>query len=83
MWPASLFAVRGPDLMTGLPQRTTGNRQRMTTPDLTGDHAVSEAFASRPAMPSIAASALLESRMLIERTRRTVADWLTRTGWTQ
>jgi len=55
----------------------------MTTPDLTGDRAVPAAFASRPPMPSIAASALLESRMLIERTSRTVADWLARTGWMQ
>jgi hypothetical protein len=55
----------------------------MTTPDLAGDDAVPDAFESRPPMPSIAASALLESRMFIERTRRTLADWLTRTGWTQ
>ncbi len=66
-----------------LPRRATGNCHRMTTPDLTGDHAVPDAFASRPPMPSIAASALLESRMLIERTRRTVADWLTGRGWTE
>jgi hypothetical protein len=55
----------------------------MTTPDLTGDHAVPDAFASRPPMPSIAASALLESRMFLARTRRTVADWLMRSTWTQ
>jgi hypothetical protein len=54
----------------------------MTTPDLTGDHAVPDAFESRPPMPSIAASALLESRILIARTRRTVADWLMRSTWT-
>jgi hypothetical protein len=29
-----------------------------------------------PPMPSIAASALLESRMLLERTRRALATWL-------
>jgi hypothetical protein len=69
--------------MNGLQRRATGNRARMTTPDLTGDHAVPEVFASRPPRPSIAASALLESQMLIERTRRAIADWLTRTGWTQ
>jgi hypothetical protein len=50
----------------------------MTTPDLTGDPAVPDAFASRPPLPSIAASALLESRMLLARTRRTLADWLMR-----
>ena len=66
-----------------LEQTLTGNCHRMTTPDLTADHAVPDTFASRPPMPSIAASALLESRMFIARTRRTVADWLTRTGWTQ
>ena len=55
----------------------------MTTPDLTGDHAVPDTFASRPPMPSIAASALLESRMFLARTRRTVADWLIRSTWTQ
>jgi hypothetical protein len=55
----------------------------MATPDLSCDHSVPEDFATRPPMPSIAASALFESRMLFERTRRTVADWLTRTGWTQ
>jgi len=69
--------------VNGLPHGPTGNRHRMTTPDLAGDDAVPDAFESRPPMPSIAASALLESRMFIERTRRTLADWLTRTGWTQ
>jgi hypothetical protein len=66
-----------------LPQTLLGNRHRMTTPDLPGEHAVPAALATRPPMPSIAVSALLESRMLIARTRRTVADWLTRSGWTQ
>jgi hypothetical protein len=55
----------------------------MTTPDLPAEHAVPAAFASPPPMPSIAVSALLESRMLIARTRRTVAALLTRSGWTQ
>jgi hypothetical protein len=54
----------------------------MTTLAPSGDPAVPAALASRPPMPSIAASALLESRMLIARTRRTVAGWLTWTGWT-
>ena len=61
----------------------TGNRHRMTTPAPTGDRALPAVLTSRPPMPSIAASALLESRMLIERTRRTVADWLTRYTSTQ
>jgi hypothetical protein len=54
----------------------------MTTLDTSGDPAVPAALAARPPMPSIAASALLESRMLISRTRRAVADWLNRTDWT-
>jgi hypothetical protein len=55
----------------------------MTTPDLSCDHVDPADLASRPPMPSIAASALLESRMLNARTRRTLAAWLARTGWTQ
>ncbi|MDX6373939.1 MAG: hypothetical protein QOD98_2927 [Nocardioidaceae bacterium] len=53
----------------------------MTIPAPSGDPVVPAVFASRPPMPSIAASALLESRMLIERTRRAVAAWLNRTDW--
>jgi hypothetical protein len=56
-----------------------GNRQRMTTPAPTGDPVVPAVLATRPPMPSIASSALLESRMLIARTRRAVAAWLIRT----
>jgi hypothetical protein len=59
-----------------------GNRHHMTTQAPSGDRAVADVLASRPPMPSIAASALLESRMLIARTRRTFAYWLTRTTWT-
>ena len=73
-------------VQTRLGRPTTGNRHRMTTPVPCGDDVVPALLASRPPMPSIAASALLESRMFIERTRRTVADWLTNntwTGWTQ
>jgi hypothetical protein len=33
---------------------------------------------SPPPMPSIAASALLESRLLVDRARRTLAAWLVR-----
>ncbi len=54
----------------------------MTTQSSAGDPAAPDELATRPPMPSIAASALLESRRLIARTRRTVADWLTRTTWT-
>ena len=54
----------------------------MTTLVPSGDRADQDALPARPPMPSIAASALLESRMLIERTRRTVADWLTNNTWT-
>ena len=50
---------------------------RMTNPDLPGDHPAPAAW-TRPPMPSIAASALLESRLLVAGTRRTVAAWLTR-----
>ena len=54
----------------------------MTTLVPPGDPAVPAEFAARPPMPSIAVSALLESRMLIARTRRAVAAWLSRTDWT-
>jgi hypothetical protein len=61
-----------------------GNRRRMTIPAPSGgdDAAVPAELATRPPMPSIATSALLESWMLIARTRRTVADWLIRNTWT-
>jgi hypothetical protein len=61
-----------------------GNRRRMTIPAPSGadDSALPATLATRPPMPSITASALLESWMLISRTRRTVADWLIRTTWT-
>ena len=51
----------------------------MTIPARSSDPILPAALASRPPMPSIAASALLESRRLIERTRRTVSAWLTGT----
>jgi hypothetical protein len=51
----------------------------MTTQAPLGDPAVPAVLALRPPMPSIAASALLESRMLMARTRRAVAAWLTLT----
>ena len=35
-------------------------------------------YASRPPMPSIAASALMESRMFLALTRRAIAGFLTR-----
>ena len=60
-----------------------GNRRRMTIPAPSGDDAaVPAALETRPPMPSIAASALLESWMFLARTRRTVADWLIRNTWT-
>jgi hypothetical protein len=67
---------------TRLPRIVTGNRPRMTTQAPSGDPVVPAAFAFRPPMPSIAASALLETQLLIDRTRRAVAAWLTRTDWT-
>ena len=65
-------------VQTRLHEPGTGTGHRMTTPAPPADSADSSSISDRPPMPSIAASALLESRMLIERTRRTVADWLAR-----
>jgi hypothetical protein len=50
----------------------------MTNPALPGEQLIPSAMASPPPMPSIAASALLESRLLIQRTGRTVVAWLAR-----
>jgi hypothetical protein len=60
-----------------------GNRQRMTTQAPSGERVDPADLAARPPMPSIAASALLESRMFIERTRRSVAAWLSGSYWTE
>jgi hypothetical protein len=49
----------------------------MTIPAPSGGRPLDGALGSRPPMPSIAASALLESRRLITQTRRTVSAWLT------
>lgn len=55
----------------------------MTNPVHPADGSVATAtvagmFSTPPPMPSIAASAVLESRLLVARTRRAVATWLTR-----
>jgi hypothetical protein len=57
----------------------------MTTPCPSVDDAAPADLTSRPPLPSIAASALLETRMLAAQVRRTVASWLTGpwTGRTQ
>ncbi|WP_169576458.1 hypothetical protein [Nocardioides halotolerans] len=55
----------------------------MTTPVAPAEHGLSAVLDGPPPMPSIAVSALLESQLLLERARRTVAAWLTagtRTG---
>jgi len=52
----------------------------MANAALPGDHDVAQStvtgFGSPPPMPSIAASALQESRRLVDRARRTLASWL-------
>ena len=54
----------------------------MTNPVLPADstvaNAVTAAVGSPPPMPTIAGSALLESRLLLARTRRALAGWLVR-----
>ena len=59
-----------------------GHRGPMSNPALPGDPTASMVTASMvtvepPPLPSIAASALLESRLLVERTRRSLLAWLT------
>jgi hypothetical protein len=49
----------------------------MTIPAPLGDRPLQAAAGPRPPMPSIAASALLESRRLISQTRQAVSAWLT------
>ncbi len=49
----------------------------MTYPALPGDHPAPAAW-PRPPMPSIAASALQESLLLVAATSRAVAAWLAR-----
>ena len=80
---SSLCGASGPDPTVGLVAPRPGHKPRMSNPALPGPSLSTSGLStsglgSPPPMPSILASAALETLLLLGLTRRTVATWLTR-----